>query len=144
MTDMLDDADLVEANRQVQGTSAFLELLGCRFDEVGPSRLTGWFNVGPQHHQPFGIVHGGVLAAVVETFASIGGWMAVRDSGRLVVGVNNATDFLRSTSSGRLDVVASAIHQGRTHQLWDVVISRAEDGKDVARGRVRLQNIEPR
>jgi acyl-coenzyme A thioesterase PaaI-like protein len=36
------------------------------------------------------------------------------------------------------------VYQGRTLQLWDVVITRAVDGKDVARGRVRLQVIDPR
>ncbi|MDQ6856985.1 MAG: PaaI family thioesterase [Candidatus Dormibacteraeota bacterium] len=126
------------------GTSEFLELLGCHFDEVGPTRVTGWFEVGPQHHQPFGILHGGVLSSVVETFASIGAWLAVRDSGRTAVGVANATDFLRSTTAGRLDVAATAVYQGRSQQLWDVVIARAEDGNEVARGRVRLQNVAPR
>lgn len=100
--------------------------------------------MGPQHHQPFGLLHGGVLASVVETFASVGAWLAVRDSGRSAVGVANSTDFLRSTSSGRLDVVAAAVFQGRSQQLWDVTITRSADGKDVARGRVRLQNIESR
>ncbi len=133
-----------EAERELVATSDFLRLLGCHFDEVGPTRLTGWFEVGPQHHQPFGILHGGVLASVVETFASIGAWVAVRDSGRHAVGVANSTDFLRSTTSGRLEVVATAVYQGRTQQLWDVVITRADDGKDVARGRVRLQIVEPR
>jgi acyl-coenzyme A thioesterase PaaI-like protein len=85
-----------------------------------------------------------VLASVVETFASVGAWLAVRDSGRAAVGVANATDFLRSTTSGRLDVVAVAVHQGGTQQLWDVVITRAVDGKAVARGHVRLQNLEGR
>jgi uncharacterized protein (TIGR00369 family) len=126
------------------GASEFMRLLGIQFDEVGPARMTGWFETGPQHHQPFGILHGGVLASVVETFASMGAWLAVRDSGRATVGVSNTTDFLRSTTSGRLDVVAVAVYQGRSQQLWEVVISRVVDGKDVARGRVRLQNIDRR
>ena len=133
-----------EAERELLSTSDFLNLLGCHFDEVGPTRLTGWFEVGPQHHQNFGILHGGVLCSVVETFASVGAWFAVRETGRHVVGVANATDFLRSTTAGRLEVVATAVYQGRTQQLWEVVITRAIDGKDVARGRVRLQNIDPR
>jgi uncharacterized protein (TIGR00369 family) len=143
MTDA-ETAAAFEANRQMQGVSDFLDLLGCHFDELGPTRLTGWFEVGPRHHQPAGLLHGGVLASVVETFASIGAWFAIRDTGLQTVGVANATDFLRSTTEGRLDVVATAVFQGRTQQLWDVVITRAADGKDVARGRVRLQNIEPR
>lgn len=130
--------------QELLGSSEFLRLLGCQFDEVGPTRMTGWFDTGSQHHQPFGILHGGVLASVVETFASVGAWLAVRDSGRSAVGVSNTTEFLRATTAGRLDVVATAVHQGRTQQLWDVVISRAADGKDVARGRVRLQNVEAR
>jgi 1,4-dihydroxy-2-naphthoyl-CoA hydrolase len=126
------------------GNSEFLRLLGIHYDEMGPTRVTGWFEVGPQHHQPFGLLHGGVLASVVETFASVGAWLAVRDNGRSAVGVANATDFLRSTREGRLDVVATASYQGTTQQLWDVIITRAVDGKAVARGRVRLQNLDGR
>ncbi|MEO8897181.1 MAG: PaaI family thioesterase [Candidatus Dormibacter sp.] len=125
-------------------SSEFLRLLGIHYDEVGPARVTGWFEAGPQHHQPFGLLHGGVLASIVETFASVGAWRAVRDSGRAAVGVANATDFLRPTKAGRLDVVATALHQGATQQLWDVIITRADDGKAVAHGRVRLQNLDGR
>jgi 1,4-dihydroxy-2-naphthoyl-CoA hydrolase len=134
----------LEAQRDLLAASDFLRLLDCHFEEASPSRLTGWFETGPQHHQNFGIVHGGVLCSVVETFASVGAWLAVRDSGQHVVGVSNTTDFIRSGTSGRLDVDARAVHQGRTQQLWEVVISRHADGKDVARGRVRLQNLQPR
>ena len=128
----------------LEGSSEFLRLLGCHFEEISGHRVTGWFETGPQHHQPFGILHGGILSSVVETFASVGAWFAVRDSGRVAVGVANSTDFLRSTTSGRLDVVATAIHQGSSQQLWDVAITRAVDRKDVARGRVRLQNLDSR
>jgi 1,4-dihydroxy-2-naphthoyl-CoA hydrolase len=144
MTDSSEGGAAFETERQMLGTSQFLEVLGCHFDEVGPARVSGWFEVGPQHHQPFGILHGGVLSSVVETFASIGAWLAIRDSGRHAVGVANATDFLRSTTAGRLEVVATAVYQGRSQQLWDVVIARADDAKEVARGHVRLQNVEPR
>lgn len=144
MTSEHTTGDAFEAEGDMLAASDFLRLLDCHFDEVGPTRMTGWFEVGPQHHQPFGLVHGGVLCSVVETFASIGAWLVVRDSGQTAVGVSNSTDFIRSTSSGRLDVEARAIHQGRTQQLWEVIISRASDGKEVARGRVRLQNLEPR
>lgn len=131
------DADL-------QGASEFLRLLGFHYVEMGPTRVSGWLEVDARHHQPFGILHGGILCAAVETFASVGAWLAVRDSGRSAVGVSNTTDFLRSTVEDRLDVVATAVHQGSSQQLWEVVITRASDGKDVARGRVRLQNVEPR
>jgi acyl-coenzyme A thioesterase PaaI-like protein len=43
-------------------------------------------------------------------------------------------------TAGRVDVVAEPVQQGRTQQLWQVTLTR-EDGKLVAQGRVRLQNI---
>jgi acyl-coenzyme A thioesterase PaaI-like protein len=40
-----------------------------------------------------------------------------------------------------VEVLAEPIQQGRTLQLWLVTLSRADDGKIVARGQVRLQNV---
>jgi len=57
------------------------------------------------------------------------------------VGVNNITDLLRPLTRGRVKVVAEPIHQGATQQLWQVIISKADDGKVLARGQVRLQNV---
>jgi acyl-coenzyme A thioesterase PaaI-like protein len=65
----------------------------------------------------------------------------VQDRGQFAVGVNNNSDFIRPMTVGRLDVVAEPIQQGRTLQLWQVMLTRADDGKLVARGQVRLQNV---
>jgi uncharacterized protein (TIGR00369 family) len=86
-------------------------------------------------------VHGGVFCTVVESAASIGASAAVADRGQFAVGVNNNTDFVRPMTAGRLDVVAEPVQQGRTLQLWQVHLTRADDGKLVARGQVRLQNV---
>jgi uncharacterized protein (TIGR00369 family) len=58
----------------------------------------------------------------------------------VAVGLTNNTHFLRSVASGRVDVVAVALNQGRTQQLWQVDV-RNESGKLVAHGEVRLQNV---
>ena len=76
----------------------------------------------------------------MESAASIGASRAVLEHGQFAVGVNNNTDFLRAMTGGRVDVVAEPIQQGRTQQLWQVLLTR-EDGKLVARGQVRLQNV---
>ena len=130
----LPDLDLVEAN-------AFGRATGFRITSVGGDRVTGVADVGPDQHTPWGVVHGGVYCAVVEAAASVGASAAVAAEGRFAVGVNNNTDFLRATTEGRLDVLAEPIQQGRTQQLWQVRITRADDGALVARGQVRLQNV---
>jgi acyl-coenzyme A thioesterase PaaI-like protein len=55
--------------------------------------------------------------------------------------VSNSTDFLRPVTEGSVEVVAEPIMQGKIQQLWEVMITRSDDGKEVARGRVRLQNV---
>ncbi len=125
----------------LEGESVFMRLLGLRFEEMGPERVVASFETGEDHHQPWGLVHGGVFTAVIETVATTGAYLAVKDQGKLGVGINNVTDFLRPHQQGRLDVVAEPLQQTKTQQLWQAVISR-EDGKTVARGQVRLQNID--
>ena len=115
-------------------------LLGLEFTELGPDRVVIEWQTRPEHHQPFGIVHGGVYCSVVETAASIGGQVWLGDRGH-VVGVNNQTDFLRAVREGRLTAVATPVHRGRLQQLWVVEITD-EAGRLVSRGQVRLQNID--
>jgi 1,4-dihydroxy-2-naphthoyl-CoA hydrolase len=122
--------------------SSFMELLDISFDETTSRSVSGSVAADERHHQPWGLVHGGLYATVIETFATTGAFEAVKDSGAQPVGVSNTTDFLRPHRNGRLNVEAIAIHQGRTQQLWQVELRREDDGKLVARGQVRLQNIE--
>ena len=122
--------------------SPFVAATAFQVGEVGGTRVTGTVQVGPEQHTPWGVVHGGLYCAVIESAASIGASVAVAEGGQFAVGVNNNTDFIRSMTEGRIDVVAEPVQQGRTQQLWQVVITRAEDDKAVARGQVRLQNID--
>ncbi|WP_374226019.1 PaaI family thioesterase [Micromonospora sp. C41] len=120
-------------------TGGFVALLGLTFDEVSGDRVVIRWKVRPELHQPYGIQHGGVYCSVVETAASIGGALWLGDKGN-VVGVSNQTDFLRAVRDGELTAVGTPVHRGRSQQLWLVEITDA-DGRLVARGQARLQNL---
>jgi len=122
--------------------SEMMALLEIEFDEVTPTHVSGSVAADQRHHQPWGLVHGGLYTTVIETFATTGAFEAVKDQGQQAVGVANNTDFLRPHRSGRLRVIAEPVHQGRTQQLWQAEIRRPEDDKLVARGQVRLQNVD--
>ena len=123
----------------VAETDNFVGLIGLEFDEISPDRVTAHLSVRPELHQPFGLLHGGVHCAIVETLASVGAGVWLGDGG-YVVGVANQTDFLRAVRSGRLHAEALPVHRGRSQQLWSVQIWDAGD-RLVARGQVRLQNM---
>jgi uncharacterized protein (TIGR00369 family) len=115
--------------------------LGLTYLEVTPDGSRAQLTIHDKLLQPWGIVHGGVYCAIVESLASVSGhvWLSAHGGGT-VVGVNNNTDFLRAISSGTVTAVSTPIHRGRRQQLWMVTITDEND-KLVARGQVRLQNL---
>lgn len=128
---------------QIAFSAPFDNELGLVFTELTPDGAKAHLEVQPKLLQPMGIVHGGVYCAMIESMASTSAfvWLTANGGGN-VVGVNNNTDFLRAISSGTVYGSTEPVHRGRRQQLWLVTI---RDDKDrlVARGQVRLQNLEP-
>lgn len=120
---------------------AWLQDHGLVLDEISGKRVTAHIDLGARHLTPWGVIHGGVYTTAIESVASVGASAAVFEQGQFAVGLNNTTDFLRSMREGTVDIVAEPVIQGRTQQLWRVTITRREDGKAVAQGQVRLQNV---
>jgi len=129
--------DLETVNGSFKGP--FVEYLGLEITELDGSRVVASWMASEKHHQPYGIVHGGVHASVVETLGSIGAATWFGDRGQCV-GVSNSTDFFRAVREGVLTSVATAVHQGRSQQLW-LVETHDADGRLVARGQLRVQNL---
>ncbi|MGW4099504.1 MULTISPECIES: PaaI family thioesterase [unclassified Mycobacterium] len=115
--------------------------LGLTYLELTPDGGRAQLTIHDKLLQPWGIVHGGVYCSIVESLASVSAhvWLS-ENGGGTVVGVNNNTDFLRAIGSGTVTAVSEPIHRGRRQQLWLITITD-ENGKLVARGQVRLQNI---
>jgi 1,4-dihydroxy-2-naphthoyl-CoA hydrolase len=119
--------------------SPFDDHVGCRLVEAGPDRVVAELKVSQRHHQPDGVVHGGVYAAMVETAASVGAnlWLA---GSATAVGVANSTDFLKGVPGGTLRAEALPVQRGRSLQLWRVLVTD-DGGVPAASGTVRLMNL---
>ena len=100
------------------------------------------YDVGPKHYQPYGIVHGGVHCAAIETACSAGAGFNALARGQGVVGVENHTSFVRAVRTGHIRVTATPITRGKRSQLWEAT-ARDESGRIVATGRVRLLCLDP-
>jgi 1,4-dihydroxy-2-naphthoyl-CoA hydrolase len=135
VSDMSDPEQL-----HVLADDGFTSLIGLELKEAGPDRVTGSVPITSDLLQPYGILHGGVLCSIAETLASFGGAIWYGDRGH-VVGVSNSTDFLRATRTGTVHAVATPIHRGRSSQLW-LVECTDDEGRAVARGQVRLANLD--
>lgn len=137
---LLPDADIVGYLNAHPG--GFVKALGLRFTRVDEEEAVCELPVGPHLEQPYGIVHGGVYSAMVETLASVGAGVWALRRGRTVVGLENSTSFIRAVRSGVLRGVARPIHRGRNTHVWDIVITD-DEGRIAATGRVRMMCLEP-
>ena len=133
----------MKVSAELENASAFLQAAGLNVTSITPTSVEGFIDLGPESHTPWGIVHGGVYTTAIESAASLGASAAVEDRGQIAVGVTNVTNFLRPMKAGRVNVRAEPIQQGRTQQLWNVDITD-DEGRLVATGQLRLQNVEPR
>jgi len=114
-----------DIDRALRTSQAFDGLLGLELTEVGEALARGRIEVRPELCQPFGVLHGGVYAAVAESLASRGTAAGVVRQGAYAVGMANNTSFLRPVSEGTLEGVARPLHRGRTTWVWDVELSDA-------------------
>jgi 1,4-dihydroxy-2-naphthoyl-CoA hydrolase len=113
-----------------------------RYVRASADEVVMEYEVGPEHRQQYGIVHGGVHCAIVESACSTGAGLAALARGQSVVGVENHTSFIHAVRHGRIRVMATPITRGRRTQVWEAT-ARDETGRIVSTGRVRLLCLDP-
>jgi 1,4-dihydroxy-2-naphthoyl-CoA hydrolase len=126
-------------NGMIDGYNA---AMGVRFVRVTLDEVSAELDVGPQHLQPFGLVHGGVYAGLVETVCSVGAGVHAVKQGRSTVGLENHTSFLQAVRGGTLRATAHPLVRGRLTHVWQATITD-DRGRAVATGQVRLLMLDP-
>jgi uncharacterized protein (TIGR00369 family) len=98
----------------------FDRVYGLVMTEVADGLVRGEVAVRDELKQPAGLIHGGVYAALAESLASTGTWIAVASGGNVAQGLSNQTSFLRPVLDGTIHALARARHRGRTTWVWEV------------------------
>ena len=104
----------------------FDALYGLTITELEDGLARGEVPVRDELKQPYGLVHGGVFAAIAESLASIATAVAVATAGRQAMGQANQTSFVRPIAAGTIHGTARARHRGRSSWVWDVEITDDE------------------
>jgi 1,4-dihydroxy-2-naphthoyl-CoA hydrolase len=112
-------------------------VLGFETLEVGPERASSRAPVENRIRQPYGLVHGGVYAAMAESLVSQATAWAVADDGNIAVGLSNHTSFMRPALEGYVNASARRIHRGSTTWVWEVELTD-DDGRLCALSRVTM------
>jgi 1,4-dihydroxy-2-naphthoyl-CoA hydrolase len=128
----VDAAPMLNATRE-----GWNDAMNLRFVRATSDEVVAELDISPCHRQPYGIVHGGVHAGVIEAVASLGAGLHAATRGQSVVGLENHTSFIHAVREGTLRATARPLTRGRRTQVWEGTIVDAA-GRVVATGRVRL------
>jgi len=96
------------------------EALGLELEKLEDETAYGRVRIDERHLQSFGLVHGGLYAALAESLASHATARAVFDDGMVALGMSNDSSFYRPVSDGVVHAEARRLHAGRTTWVWDV------------------------
>lgn len=111
--------------------------LGFEALELREDLVRGRVAVADRIRQPYGLVHGGVYAALSESLCSRATYEAVAGDGMIAVGMANDTSLLRPVTSGWVNATGRRRHRGRTTWLWEVDLTD-DDGRLCAVSRLTL------
>ena len=129
--------ELINAN-----LGGFNNALGLQFTKAAPDEYVAEIEITDRHLQPYGLVHGGVYAGMIESLCSTGAALKVWEDKKNTVGLENNTSFLKAVRGGRLRCTARPLVLGRRSHVWEADI-HDDQGNLVAAGRVRLMVLEP-
>ena len=111
--------------------------LGFETLEVTPEHARSRVPVSDALKQPYGLVHGGVLAALAESLASRATMAGVYADGNIAVGLSNHTSFMRPVLEGYVNASARRVHHGSTTWVWEVELTD-DQGRLCALSRVTM------
>jgi uncharacterized protein (TIGR00369 family) len=89
------------------------QAIGIRLVQCGDERAVMEFTAGPEHENPLGSLHGGILCYLADTAMGFS-WLSGLKPGESFTAVEVKFNFLRPVKHGRVVAEASVVRRGRT------------------------------
>jgi uncharacterized protein (TIGR00369 family) len=119
-------------------------LLGVVVDSHEPGRLTGHLDVRPEVLAPNGYLHAATVVGLADTACGLATRALLPEGAAGFTTIELKSNYLGTIREGRIDVVATNVHAGRTTQVWDAVVTVAGSGKTIALFRCTQSVLWPR
>lgn len=100
--------------------------------DVREGSLTMEYVIRPQYLAPNGFLHAASVIALADTSAGYATVAHLPDGATNFTTIELKSNFIGTATEGRLRSVASTVHQGRTTQVWDAVVTHVETGRTIA------------
>ena len=94
------------------GKVPFAQLIGIEVDEIGKGLATLGLSIRHEHTQINGVVHGGVVASLIDTATAFAIISLLQPKERVTT-VDLTISYLRPLTSGRATAIAKVVRAGR-------------------------------
>ncbi len=102
--------------------NTLMETLEIEFIDVTDDVLIARMPVTSKVHQPDGVLHGGASVALAESLGSAAALVFLDKKDIMIRGLEISANHVKSIRDGFVYAKATALHKGRTTQLWQIRI----------------------
>lgn len=128
----------IESINKVFTSGQLPESFGIKITQVDKDSITGELTVDERHLRPGKIMNGGVSLVLIETMGSVSSCLFIDMEKQNAFGIQVSANHLSVARPGDvLTAKSTAVHIGKTTQIWDVNISN-QKGKLVSSGRITM------
>jgi uncharacterized protein (TIGR00369 family) len=106
--------------------------LGIVITDIGTQTLSAEFKVQQFLLSPNGYMHAGSVVSLADTAAGFACYANLPEHALGFTTLELKSNFLGTALEGTVEAVASAVHLGRTTQVWDAVATSKDSGKTIA------------
>ena len=115
-----------------RGASALPGHLGIVITEVGVGQVRAELAVAAHTMAPNGFLHAASVVALADTSAGYGCVAALPAGATGFTTIELKSNHLGTAREGTIECRASAVHLGKTTQVWDATVTHRETGKTIA------------
>jgi uncharacterized protein (TIGR00369 family) len=136
---MTPNPDFIHAVQESVRTAPYPALIGMRLTAMDFDSCRIELELADRHLQPFGIVHGGVLATLIDTATFWAGFMRLPEDAGLV-NVDLKLNYLKAVARGHLRAEGKCLRAGRQISYTEASVFDAA-GELVAHGTSTLMAL---
>ena len=104
-------------------------LLGVVVNHVGKERLSAELTVRQALLAPNGYLHAGTVVTLADTACGYACVANLPEGASSFTTIELKSNFIGTAREGVIECEATALHMGRTTQVWDAVVKRRDTGK---------------
>jgi len=127
------NSDYIERVNQLVNRCPYFELLSMKIRDVGLGFSVLEIDLAEKHLQPFGLVHGGVFASIIDAATFWAVFYEIEDQNAGATTVDLKLNYLAPAVAGKLIAKGRQIKLGKTLGYAEAEVTDA-DGKILAHG----------